>query len=261
MKKLDLVENKSRQPPEINYNIYRFGVRELITTLIIKLLMVGIVAWLYYDSIIVWILLVPIAILSLKGETKKRCQKRKKCLELEFKETILSVASNLQIGYSVENAFKEAYREMVILYGEDSVMAVELRLLLRKISNNVKIEDALTDIALRSGVQDIMDFADIFGIAKRGGGDMKGIISNTANIIGDKQEVRREIDTVITQKKLENNVMKLMPFIIVMYISITNKGYFKVMYHNLFGWIFMTVMLLIFAAATIWSDKILDIKV
>jgi tight adherence protein B len=261
MKKLDLVENKSRQPPEINYNIYRFGVRELITTLIIKLLMVGIVAWLYYDSIIVWILLVPIAILSLKGEAKKRCQKRKKCLELEFKETILSVASNLQIGYSVENAFKEAYREMVILYGEDSVMAVELRLLLRKISNNIKIEDALTDIALRSGVQDIMDFADIFGIAKRGGGDMKGIISNTANIIGDKQEVRREIDTVITQKKLENNVMKLMPFIIVMYISITNKGYFKVMYHNLFGWIFMTVMLLIFAVATLWSDKILDIKV
>jgi tight adherence protein B len=90
---------------------------------------------------------------------------------------------------------------------------------------------------------------------------MKGIISNTASIIGDKQEVRREIDTVITQKKLENNVMKLMPFIIVMYISVTNKGYFEIMYHNLFGWIFMTVMLVIFAVATFWSDKILDIKV
>jgi tight adherence protein B len=167
----------------------------------------------------------------------------------------------MQIGYSVENAFKEAYREITLLYGGDSVMAVELRMLLRKIGNNIQIEDALIDIAKRSGLSDIRDFAEIFSIAKRGGGDMKGIISNTATIIGDKQEVRREIDTVITQKKLENNVMKLMPFIIVMYISITNKGYFKVMYHNLFGWIFMTVMLLIFAVATLWSDKILDIKV
>jgi tight adherence protein B len=261
MKKIELVENRSRQPPEIDYKVYKFSVRELIMTLAVKLGLMGIVAWLYYDSVIAWILLIPLAVYSLKGEAKKQCIKRKKNLELEFKETILSVASNMQIGYSVENAFKEAYKEIMVLYGSESVMAVELRLLLRKIGNNVQIEDALANIAARSGIQDIMDFADIFGIAKRGGGDMKGIIANTASIIGDKQEVRREINTVITEKKFENNIMRYMPFLIVFYISITSKGYFDAMYHNIFGWIVMTAALIAYIFACLWSDKVLDIKI
>jgi tight adherence protein B len=261
MKKiLDLVENKSRQPPEIDYTVYKFSVKEFILALLVKLAMMGVVAWLYYNSVIAWILMIPIAVFSLKGEAKKLCNKRKKRLELEFRETILSVASNMQIGYSVENAFREAYKEIKVLYGEESVMAVELRLLLRKISNNIQIEEALANIAVRSDVQDIMDFADIFSIAKRGGGDMKGIITNTATIIGDKQEVRREIDTVITQKKFENNIMRYMPFIVVLYVSMTSAGYFDVMYHNAFGITIMTVALAVYVAACFWSDKILDIK-
>jgi tight adherence protein B len=134
-------------------------------------------------------------------------------------------------------------------------------MLLRKIGNNIQIEDALLDIAKRSGLSDIMDFAEIFSIAKRGGGDMKGIISNTASIIGDKQEVRREIETVVTQKKFENSIMKYMPFIIVVYITITSKGYFEAVYHNLFGWLVMTGAFLVYLIACYWSDKILDIRV
>lgn len=262
MKKiLDIVENRSRQPPEIDYTVYKFSIKEFIMALALKLIMMGAVAWLYYDSVIAWGLLIPLAVFMLKGEARKQCNNRKKRLELEFKETILSVASNMQIGYSVENAFREAYKEIMILYGEESVMAVELRLLLRKISNNIQIEDALANIASRSGVQDIMDFADIFSIAKRGGGDMKGIITNTASIIGEKQEVKREIDTVVTEKKFENGIMKYMPFIIVFYVSITSQGYFDVMYHNLFGWIVMSLTLVVYVVACFWSDKILDIKV
>jgi tight adherence protein B len=261
MKKIELFENRGRQPPEIDYKVYKFSVREFIMTLALKLLCMGVVAYLFYDSIVVWILLIPLAVYGIKGEQKKLCQKRKKRLELEFRETILSVASNMQIGYSVENAFKEAYKEITLLYGSESVMAVELRLLLRKIGNNIQIEEALLDIAKRSGLSDIMEFAEIFSIAKRGGGDMKGIISNTASIIGDKQEVRREIETVVTQKKFENGIMKYMPFLIVIYISATSKGYFEPMYHNLFGWLVMTGAFIVYLLACLWSDKILDIKV
>jgi tight adherence protein B len=226
-----------------------------------KLLCTGVVAYLFYESFIAWIILLPLALYGLKAEQKKLCRQRKKRLELEFRETILSVASNMQIGYSVENAFKEAYREITLLYGAESVMAVELRLILRKVGNNIQIEDALLDLANRSGLSDIMDFAEIFSIAKRGGGDMKGIISNTASIIGDKQEVRREIETVITQKKFENSIMRYMPFLIVVYISITSKGYFDAVYHNLFGWIIMTGAFIVYLFACFWSDKILDIRV
>lgn len=140
-------------------------------------------------------------------------------------------------------------------------MAKELRLIFRKLSNNVQLEHALSNLADRSGVQDIRDFADIFQIAKRGGGDMRGIIANTADIIGDKQEIRREIETVVSEKRLEQQIMRYIPFFIIFYISLTTKGYFESLYHNLAGWILMTGSLAVYVVACRLSDKILNIDV
>jgi tight adherence protein B len=257
--KIKSIKNRSRNPPETDYTKYTFTTKEIIYHLALKLLFMAMVARLFYDSIIAWVLLLPIAVWSFKQTTEELCKKRKRRLELEFREMILSVSSNMQAGYSVENAFNEAYKEIVVLYGKDSIMAVELRLMLRKVSNNIQIEEALMNLARRSGVQDIRDFADIFQIAKRGGGDMRGIISDTADIIGGKQDVRREIDTVVSEKKFENTIMRYIPFFIIFYISLTSKGYFETMYHNIFGWIIMTISFVVYIISCRMSDRILDI--
>lgn len=252
---------RGRLPPEIDYASYTFTGQETAMYLLTGGVFMAMVSWLFYDSVIAWILLMPFVVVSLKDKGKTKCRIRKRRLEMEFREVILSVSSNIQAGYSVENAFQEAYREIVLLYGKESVMAKELRLLFRKLSNNEQLESALTNLADRSGVQDIRDFADIFQIAKRGGGDMRGIIANTADIIGDKQEIRREIETVISEKKLEQQIMRYIPFFIVFYISLTTKGYFESLYHNLLGWLLMTGSLVVYAVACRISDNILNIEI
>lgn len=257
----NLRAGQGRHPPETDYTDYAFGRQEAVMHFISAALFAAMTAWLFYDSIMAWILLMPFVILSFRDKKRQLCRKRKRRLELEFREVILSVSSNLQAGYSVENAFQEAYADIVLLFGRESVMAKELRLMLRKLSNNEQVEDVLMNLAKRSGVQDIRDFADIFQIAKRGGGDMRGIIANTADIIGDKQEVRREIETVISEKKLEQQIMRWIPFFIIFYISLTTKGYFESLYHNILGWIVMTVSLVVYAVACRISDRILNIEV
>ena len=204
----------------------------------------AVVSWLFYDSVIAWLLLMPVVVYLLKDRRQFACLKRRRRLEIEFREVILSVASNLQTGYSSE-----------------SVMAKELRLIFRKIGNNEPLEYALINLADRSGVRDIRDFAEIFQIAKRGGGDLRGIITNTADIIGDKQEIRREIETVVSEKRFEQQIMRFIPFFIIFYISLTTKGYFESLYHNLFGWCIMTAALAVYIAACRISDKILNIDV
>lgn len=258
---ISVTTKRGRLPPEMDYAHYTFSRQEIVMYLMIGALFNAMISWLFYDSIIAWFLMLPLFVLSLKEKGIQLCQKRKRKLELEFRDVILSVASNLQAGYSVENAFREAYKDIVLLYGTESVMAGEMRLIFRKLSNNEQLESALLNLAKRSDVQDIRDFADIFSIAKRGGGDMRTIIANTAAIIGDKQEVRREIETVVSEKKLEQQIMKYIPFFIIFYISLTTKGYFESLYHNLLGWIVMTVALLIYMAACKLSDRILQIDV
>lgn len=252
---------KGRYPPIIDYNTYVFTLKEVIMYVAMKAAFLGMVSYLFYDSVIAWIIMLPIAVISLKSKGEELCKKRKRKLETEFREVILSVSSNLQAGYSIENAFREAYQDIVVLYGEESVMARELYLMMQRLNNNELLEDILVNLSKRSGVADIKDFADIFQIAKRSGGDLRGIIANTAQIISDKQEVTKEIETVMSEKKLEQTIMRYIPFFIVFYISLTSKGYFESLYHNLLGWIVMSVCLVIYVVACKISDKILDINI
>ena len=255
------IDAKGRLPPEIDYAAYHFTRQELVMYFLSGGVFMAVVSWLFYDSVIAWLLLMPVVVYLLKDRRQFACLKRRRRLEIEFREVILSVASNLQTGYSIENAFQESYRDIVLLYGSESVMAKELRLIFRKIGNNEPLEYALINLADRSGVRDIRDFAEIFQIAKRGGGDLRGIITNTADIIGDKQEIRREIETVLSEKRFEQQIMRFIPFFIIFYISLTTKGYFESLYHNLFGWCIMTAALAVYIAACRISDKILNIDV
>lgn len=245
----------------LDYAVYCFSKKELIVYVILESALIGMIAYLFYDSVFAFLLLAPFAVIALKEKEKQLCQKRKQKLEAEFRDVILSVSSNLQTGYSFENAFQEAYKEIVILYGAESLMACELRLLLRKLANNEQLEDALLNLAKRSGVQDIRDFADIFQIAKRGGGNMQAIIANTAEMISDKQAVRIEIDTIMSEKKLEQTIMRYIPFFIITYISVTSKGYFEGLYHNIMGQAIMTAALIVYGLACKISDRILRIEV
>ncbi len=252
---------RGRHPPMLDYAVYCFSKKELTIYVILESALIGMMAYLFYDSVFAFLVLVPFAVIALKKKERQLCQKRKQKLEAEFRDVILSVSSNLQTGYSFENAFQEAYKEIVILYGAESLMAYELKILLRKLANNEQLEDALLNLAKRSGVQDIRDFADIFQIAKRGGGNMQAIIANTAEMISDKQAVRIEINTIMSEKRLEQTIMRYIPFFIITYISVTSKGYFEGLYHNIMGQAIMTAALIVYGLACKISDRILRIEV
>ena len=120
---------RGRLPPETDYTDYAFSVHEIVLYLLAGGAFMAMVGWLFYDSVIAWLLLMPVVVYLLKDQRQFACLKRRRRLEIEFREVILSVASNLQTGYSIENAFQESYRDIVLLYGSESVMAKELRAL------------------------------------------------------------------------------------------------------------------------------------
>ena len=88
------------------------------------------------------------------------------------------------------------------------MMARQLRL-------HVPMEQILEEFAGRSGLEDVENFVAVFAAARKSGGDMISIIRNTANQIGDKIDVKREIDTVLAAKKYEFRVMAAITYAII----------------------------------------------
>lgn len=240
-----------------DYRKYYWKKGEKVRTISLCLGIMGILAYFFYRSFLAMIPLAVVGVLAFRRFSEDKAERAREELAVQFRECILSVAASLQAGYSVENAFLACRQDMVLMYGEDSLICGELSFIKRGLNVNITLEELLMDMAGRSGCDDIAQFAQIFSLAKRNGGNMAEIIRTSAGQIGKQIELRQEIRMLLGGKQMELNIMKVMPFGILLYIEMGNPGYFASLYHNLTGIVIMTGCLGIYLGAYLLGEYIM----
>lgn len=244
-----------------DYGEYHFSAKEGILAVLEGGLLILAIGYFFYRSLLACVLLLPLFGFFVREKKRELSKKRRQELNVQFKDLVLALSANMKAGYSIENAMREAYRDMEPLYGVDSPIALEIRHMIRGMDNNVVLEKMLYDLGLRSHLPDIMQFADVFFIAKKSGGNLTEILEKTAEVIEQKIDTDKEIQLMISAKKMEQKIMNLVPFLIIFYVGTTSKGFFDVLYHNLVGIMVMTVCLAFYGAAWRLSKKIVEIEV
>jgi len=245
----------------MDYGTYTLSRRELIRCILTYLGLDAVIAYLFYRSLIAFVLFAPGVILFLRIQKKELARQRSREMLRQFMTGMQLVSASLQAGYAVENAFREALTELRKIYDPDAFIIVEFRWILSQVALNIPIESLLLDLGRRSHIDDIRNFAEVFQTAKRTGGDLMAIIRNTVACIQTKTETREEIETNISGKVMEQNIMSLVPVLILGYVTLTSPGFLDVCYHNLTGVAVMTVCLLVYLAAFLWGRRIMDIPV
>lgn len=198
-------------------------------------------------------------VLLYREEKKELLRKEKQELRQQFKELLYLASAGQKAGYSVENAFMGSYGDLRSLYGEKS----KICLLLKKMSVGLENHIPMTELWKRAGkeydVTEIADFAKVFEIAKESGGNMTEILENTAEVIGNKAETKKEIDTMLSARRLEQKIMNVMPITLILYVDLTSPGYFDRMYHSPVGICIMSAALAVYIIAYLWGRRISDI--
>ncbi|WP_176494682.1 type II secretion system F family protein [Anaerocolumna aminovalerica] len=244
-----------------DYNVYVYSKKEWI-----KLFLQGgaigfCIGILFYSSIIGAILLGSYGFIFVQNKKKQKIEERKWILNLQFKDGLSSVSAALNAGYSVENAFHQAVMDLKLMYPADAFIVQEFEGMVRQIKMNMTVEEVLMDFSIRSRIEDITNFAEVFVTAKRTGGDIVKIIRRTCKTIGDKVEVKREILTMITGKKFETSIMCLIPFCIILYLRLFSAGFLEPLYNNTFGAVFMTIVLTVYYFVYKLAHKIMKIEI
>lgn len=244
-----------------DYSTYHLQKKEAIFYGILYLFILCVVSILFYNSLLPFFVFFPFIFIYYKYLAQYLCKKRKTALLLQFRDMLYAISSALSSGYSLENAFLETYKEMLLLYGQQSDICAELQIIHQKLNLNIPIEIIFSDFALRSGCEDIRMFSEILTIAKRQGGNLINIIRSSSETIREKIDIQREIKTILSSRKYEQNFMSLMPILIMTYLRITSNGFFDVLYHNLIGIVFMTAALVVYLSAIILGIKLADISI
>lgn len=281
---------KEKLPPEpeyflsatnqmlLNYKVYNFSQKEKIGYFSLAFVVGALVAYLFYggigkdaygDSTVVTYVC-NVVIMCLVGffagklflpiRKEQIIRKRSKLLHSQFIDLLDSLSASLASGQNVPSAFISAKNDLLVQHAEDSYIIIEVNEIIEGFNNNIAIEDMLVDFGNRSGIVDISNFGRVFETAYRKGGNIKDIVRNTHEILSTKTLMELEIDTKVASGKNEQNIMLLMPLIIVFMIK-RMGGDFASNFTTPTGLIFTTIGVSLFVVSYFLGKKILSIEV
>lgn len=251
-----------RDPTEgTDYRVYRGTPRDFLMCMGKAGILSLVLSWLFYHTLAGVVMVAFLAPMMYRMQKRSAIRARQENLRNQFKECIRVVTASMQAGYSAENAFGEAEKELTLLLGSDADMCRELRRVNQQLRLNVTIESLMQDLADRSGVEEISSFGEVFGYAKRNGSDFLRILTDTSERITEKAELEQEIQVMVSGRQMEQRVINVVPMGILCFIDLTSPEFLQAMYEGAFGRIAMTFCLLAYGGAYLLSKKLVDIRV
>ena len=245
----------------MDYGTYVLNRKETVLYSLLYVTVDLAISFLFYHFLPVCLLFLPGLPVFLKDRRRVLARKRQAVMQSQFFTGMQLVLTALQAGYSMENTFREALKELVKIYPKDAFIIQEFQHIVVQIGLNDTVENLLLDLGCRSHTEDIRNFAEVFYTARRSGGDLTAIIRNTISGIWQKEETRQEIETVLSGKQMEQRMMNVIPLFILAYVHLTSPGFMDSMYHNLPGILLMTGSLAVYLFAALWGRKIMHIVV
>ena len=244
-----------------DYDEYFLNIKDLVREASKAVVILFLIALTFYRSKIIFIIFLPLCFIYPFFTKGKLVDERKRKLLIEFKDFLRIIKTNLEASYSIENSFINSVKELKMVHGEDSMMVKELLFMIKRIRLSNPIENVFKEFADKTKIETIMDFSEVFIIAKKNGGNIAKIISNTINIINDKIEIELDIELKTAEKQFEQNIMNLLPFFIILYMNFTSSSFLLPLYTTFVGRAVMTLALVVYYISFMISKKILDIEV
>lgn len=234
---------------------------EYLRIILTGILVLALIAYLFYESWWAVLALIPLLFLWFRVWEASLADRKRLQFQLQFKDALHAVSAALNVGYSVENAWREGAKEMQIMYGERALICKEFLYMVRQLEMNVTMETILMEFAERTGDEEVQTFGTVFVMAKRSGGNLMEMIRTATSRIADKVDLKREMGTVIASKKMEFYIMTVIPLAMIGYMKLCFGGFLRSLYGNFSGVLIMTVCLIIYLTAFGAGRKIIEIEV
>ena len=123
----------------MDYKRYRLSKKEAAIVILESIAISVLISKLFFDSF--WGMTASPAILLImwKKTIEQKLEERNKKVAMEFQTMLKNVSSSLLAGFSLENAFVEAEKELKQMYGEKSYMFLELQNINKKVGMNIPL--------------------------------------------------------------------------------------------------------------------------
>ena len=245
-----------------SYLIYKLSSKEKVKFLLLCSLGFFCVAYLFFHNILFSLAFSILSYPCLRLYQEHLIKIRRRALKEQFRDVLYSISASITAGRQMTDALFEAEKNMKLIYKEESLIVLELSYMAKRIREfRESEEEILKDFALRTSIEDISDFVDIYLTCRETGGDLINVLTKASEIIMDKITIEKEINTITAQKRFEAKILTAIPFIIILFLQLVSPDYLAVLYDSIRGRCVMTIALTGIGAAYFWSMKLTNIEV
>jgi tight adherence protein B len=244
---------------EVDYSVYRYSIRDTMTILLTSGAFLYMVGYLFFKDILISLCIMPLSFIHLRIKRGGAKIKRDMLISRQFCDALQFVSSSLSAGKTIDNAFRDAVKELEMLYGtQDEIIVRELIILVRKLAVNEPLTSALTDFAVRSGNSDILNFKDALRLSRMTGGNIVEVVNNAHTIMALKSESKNDIEMIVAEQKLNFKILMCIPFALIAFMSATCPGYMEPLYSN-GGRVVSVIILFLVLLAWVAGNNILKV--
>ena len=230
---------------------YKAGIKDYGIILLGSLLLSGLLAFLFYNSVYGMVLFLPVFLCVYLFYFYQIQKKRLEKIKTEFHEILMTVANSLSAGSSVERSFGEAEDNLKTLYKNDCILQKNLHVMNQKVRMGTAIEKEFYAFSSRSKVEEIETFGELFLYAKRMGGDYIKNIRRLAVRMDERIATKEELESLLAEKMLELRIMSVVPIGIMLYLRLSAASFLVPLYQNVGGALVMTGCFLLYVGSVL----------
>ena len=179
--------------------------------------------------------------------------KRRQRIYDQMDSTLANVANAVTVTGNLTNALQD------VAEAEPEPMRTELLRVLHDVRLGANEDDALQQMAERSELPLFKTAVTAMIVGKRSGGQLGAILSDTAASIRELKRLEGVLKTKTAEARTQAWVMGLVPFFLCGALQLINPQWLTPLWTTPFGWVLVSIALLLEIIAIVLIRKILSV--
>lgn len=172
----------------------------------------------------------------------------------EFPEALMSISGAISAGLSFEQGLEATAQQ------GSSQLSKQFQRALNDMDLGATIEDALSQVAVRTKSTDMAWLIDAISISRETGTSVAPVLNTVATSIQERAQLRREIQSLTAEGMLSAYVVVSLPFVIFAFLIATQPNYVKFFWTEPIGMVMGVSALGLIAVGWFWLKSIVNVK-
>jgi Flp pilus assembly protein TadB len=193
--------------------------------------------------------------LTMRLSLSMRILRRRSSFSEQLPDLLQLIASALQSGFSLPQAFDAVVRE------DSQPAAGEFARALAEARLGADLEDALDGVANRMDSDDMRWTVLAIRIQQGVGGNLAEVLLTIAGTIRERAFLRRQVSALSAEGRLSAYILVVLPLLVAAWLFISSPAYMRILYTTGAGRIMLLIAVALLAAGALWMRRTIKVEV